>query len=243
MQTKGHDHPSTVPHRQHQQQKKPSEDEDKGVKDLDVASGTREQSSIVAQAITTPPETTASTTDTPKVPSDHISDANKRDQKRTSDELQLKDNDQSNTALPETTTSKTETPKPSSDLSGTPDHSVASEDGDNSGANKGGRKRTAEGDEERSPAKLSRREGGTKKEPTDKAASSSQEHTPKTQKQPKHLPAKQDSTANTSSTPTEPDSQPDKQPNQRMGDSRVGSTTYAAVTNQNQVSLFSLSSS
>jgi len=247
LQTKDHDHPSTVPHGQHKQQMKPSEDEDKGVKDLDVASGTREQSSILAQAITTPPETTASATDTPKVPSDHISDANKGDQKRTheetSDELQLKDNDQSNTALPETTTSTTETPKPASDLSGIPDHSIASEDGDNSGANKGVQKQTAEGDEERSPAKLSRQEGGTKKEPIDKAAGSSQECTPTAQKQPKHLPSKQDSTANASSTPTEHDSQPDKQPNQRMGDSRVGSITYAAVTNQNQVSLFSLSSS
>lgn len=128
-------------------------------------------------------------------------------------------------------------------MSGTPDHPLASEDGDNSGANEGGRKQTAEGDEERSPAKLSRQEGGTKKELTDKAAGGSQEHTPTAQKQPKHLPAKQNSTANASSFPTECNSQPDKQPNQQMGDSCVGSTTYAAVTYQNQVSLFSLSSS
>jgi len=95
LQTKGHDHPSTDPHSQHEQQKMPSDDRNKDVKDSDVANGTREQSSILAQDTTTPPETTTTAEPPPDLPGasehplssedDGKSEVNKGGQKRTAE--------------------------------------------------------------------------------------------------------------------------------------------------------------
>ena len=95
LQTVGHDHSSTDPHSQHEQQKMPSEDRNKDVKDSDVANGTREQSSILAQGTTTPPETTTTAEPPPDLPGlpehplssedDGKSEGNKGGQKRTAE--------------------------------------------------------------------------------------------------------------------------------------------------------------
>ena len=223
MQDNDHEHLSVDAHGPHEQQGKPCDNRDQ---DSNVANGNREQSSNLAQVTTTQPETTTSTSETPKTPeltssSEHAiasgddgnSDANTGGQKQTdeerssADKSQIQDNDHNPSVDAHELYEQQK--KPSEDS--------------------GKDSEVANGNSEQ----LSTLAQGTTALPENTTTETlkpfpalpEQEHTPPSQKQPNDVPSKQDPTAN-------PNFPPDNQPDWQMGDSSTG----ADMVNPNQVS-------
>lgn len=225
MQDNDHEHLSVDPHEPHEQQGKPCDNRDQ---DSNVANGNREQSSNLTQGTTTQPETTTSTSETPKTPEltsipehamasgdDGNSEANTGGQKQTdeerssADKSQIQDNDQNPSV--DAHESYDQQKKPSED---------SGEDSE-----------VANGNSEQ----LSTLAQGATTLPENTTTETlkpfpdlpEQEHTPPSQKQPNDVPSKQDPTANPNQN-----FPPDNQSDWQMGDSSTG----ADMVNPNQVS-------